>query len=264
MKLGLKRTYRALAVMFAAVITVSANTYASDESIETFAENAITVKTPLITQKIKRDDSIENLPSGNIEISAAKGESDSGQFIVNSTENIHSYNLSISDFTNGKNTISSSAVEICKQVYTYCKTTIAHAGALPDGYYPDALIPISYIKSAGEDVIAAGENQGFWLNVSVPVDAAPGDYSAALTFSYNGGKSEQIPVKLTVYDFTLDSVPTFHTSFSIWEDWLAYGELNGGVEKHIQYYDFLLKYNVEGGMLPNETPESTRKRTGKD
>ena len=184
MKLGVKRMYRALAIALAAVAIVSANTYTVEETVETFAENAITVKTPLITQKIKRDESIENLPSGAISVSAAKGEADSGQFVVCSTENIRSYNVTVSDFKSGENTISSSAVEICKQVYTYCKTTIAHAGALPDGYYPDALIPISYIKSAGEDVIAAGENQGFWLNVSVPVDAAPGDYSAALTFSY--------------------------------------------------------------------------------
>lgn len=255
MKLGLKRMYRGLAVAFAAVIAVSANISAERESIETFADGAVIVKTPLITQKIKRDEAIDGLPSGNIEISAAKGETDSGQFIVNSTEKISSYDVSISDFSNGENTISASNVEICKQVYTYCKTTIAHAGALSDGYYPDALIPISYVKTAGEDVISAGDNQGFWLNVSVPIDAVAGDYSAMLTFSYNDGKTQQIPVKLTVYDFVLDSIPTFHTSFSIWEDWLAYGELNGGEEKHIQYYDFLLKYNVEGGMLPNETPE---------
>ena len=61
MKLGLKRMYRGMAVVFAAVIAVSPNISTEKKSIETFADGAVVVKTPLITQKIKRDEEIDAL-----------------------------------------------------------------------------------------------------------------------------------------------------------------------------------------------------------
>ena len=254
MKIQSKNLKKGLALGFAATLAFTVF-WNESEGKRLTAEAAVTVKTPLTTQKITLEEDISGLPDGAIEIAGAKGEADSGQFIVNCSEQITSYNVSISDFVSGSSVISSNAVELCKQVYTYCNTSIQHPGVMSEGYYPDALIPVSYIKEYGEDVVQAGKNQGFWLNVEIPKDAEAGEYTATVSFTYNQTGQKQIPVRLTVYDFTLDDVPTYFTSFSIWEDWLAYGELNGGVEKHIQYYDFLLKYNVEGGMLPNETPE---------
>lgn len=220
-------------------------------SVTTDAVGTVTVKTPVATRKIMLDEDISSLESGAVKVSGAKGESESGQFIVRCDENISSYDVSISDFKAGQSTISAENVEICKQVYTYCTDNIAYDGTLGAGWYPDALIPLQYIKNKGEDVVKAGENQGFWLTVKIPETAEADTYSATVTFTYNETGKITVPVTLTVYDFTLQSTPTFISRFGLYDEWLQYGELTNSIEKYMQYHDFLLDYNVT--TTPHET-----------
>ena len=227
--------------------------YGINENV--YSENVLITAIVPTTEKITRDQDVSSYLSDKIYIEGAKGETESGQFIVNYSADITSYDISLSDFTGASGRISAENVEICKQVYTFCKKNIAHPGVLGEGYFPDALIPIEYIKAENEDTVAAGENQGFWLNVCIPTEVAAGEYTATLTFTYNKTEKQELQVVLNVFDFEIDAVPHFSSSFSVWEDWLYYGELSNNLETHVNYYDFLLKYNVDGGMFPNETPE---------
>ena len=224
------------------------------ENLKVQGAGGIVWKTPVVTQKITRDEEITSLNGDGMKITAAKGETDSGQFIVNCDEKVTSYDVSVTDFTSGENIVSKDTVEICTQVYTFARERGPHDGVLEGGYYPDALIPVKYIKAMNEDVVEAGDNQGFWFTVKVPTDAAAGVYTATVTFTYNGSKTVQIPVTLTVYDFTIDAVPTFQSSFSIWEEWLYYGELNYSEEIYMNYFDTLLEYNITA-TVPSDTPE---------
>ncbi len=222
----------------------------------------LTVKVLPTTQKVMLDEDISSLAEGAVNIEAAKGESDAGQFIVRCDEDVKEYDVTITDFISGGNTISAENVEICKQVYTYCSDTLAYDGVLKAGYYPDALIPLEYIQKFDEDVIKKGENQGIWLDIDVPKDAQAGNYSATVTFTYNGNGKVDIPVTLTVYDFVIRDTPYFKSTVSLRNNfnspqdyWLAIGELSGTDEMELRYYDKLVEYNCDGGALPADTVE---------
>jgi hypothetical protein len=88
-------------------------------------------------------------------------------------------------------------------------------------WYPDALIPLLEAPPEKARFVGApfevppGMNQPLWVDVYVPKDAAPGEYSGTLTVT----AQEQAPaaatvaIRLTVWDFTLPETPTLRTSF---------------------------------------------------
>jgi len=91
----------------------------------------------------------------------------------------------------------------------------------PD-WYPDPLIPfrnpVTGKKLEGARLSAvpfnlpADQTHGFWVDLYVPTNAAPGDYRGV--YRVVAGKSvQQLPVTLTVWSFTLPQTPTLITEF---------------------------------------------------
>lgn len=139
----------------------------------------------------------------------------------------------------------------------------------PTGWYPDALIPI-----AGGDPSAKypplpasvepGTNQGFWADVYVPRDAAPGEYSGSITVTVDGARLSPVSVKLRVLPFTLPDKIAMRSNF---------GGLGGGLARQLgmdagtqefvavedQYIDTLLAHRAIpsslGNIWPKWTPE---------
>jgi len=91
------------------------------------------------------------------------------------------------------------------------------------GWYPDPLIPFSHPLTreplAGARLRAvpfdlpAGETHGFWVDLYVPRDARAGVYRGTYRLVAGDGRTAEIPVELTVWDFALPDVPTLHTAF---------------------------------------------------
>jgi hypothetical protein len=94
----------------------------------------------------------------------------------------------------------------------------------PD-WYPDPLIPFpSAIRGwnaldANARFVAvpfdlpAGETHGFWVDLHVPAGIPAGEYQGTYAVTAEGGKRIDIPVALTVWDFTLPATPTLATAF---------------------------------------------------
>ena len=61
-------------------------------------------------------------------------------------------------------------------------------------------------------LLAAGQNQPFWIDVFIPRDSPPGKYAARYTFSSDKGTSVG-NVTLTVWNFELPIRPSLTTSF---------------------------------------------------
>lgn len=87
------------------------------------------------------------------------------------------------------------------------------ASAAPSAYYtglvPDCLIPFPAPpgKGGAPFSIPGNNNQAVWADILVPKDAAAGIYSGKATVTISNNTFKEIPVHLTVYDFTLpDSV----------------------------------------------------------
>ncbi len=60
--------------------------------------------------------------------------------------------------------------------------------------------------------LPAGETHGFWVDLSVPQEALPGEYHGVYRVTAEGIAAVEIPVKLTVWDFSLPQVPTLVTA----------------------------------------------------
>ena len=61
--------------------------------------------------------------------------------------------------------------------------------------------------------LPANETHGFWVDVYVPANAPPGVYRGVYRLTADGGSARDIPVSLTVWDFTLPQTPTLVTAF---------------------------------------------------
>ncbi|MCX6929172.1 MAG: DUF4091 domain-containing protein [Verrucomicrobia bacterium] len=94
----------------------------------------------------------------------------------------------------------------------------------PD-WYPDPLIPFVHPmtgkKLEGARIVAvpfelpANETHGFWVDLYVPINAAPGEYRGVyrVTAADGGVSAIEIPVSFTVWNFTLPQTPTLVTEF---------------------------------------------------
>jgi hypothetical protein len=61
--------------------------------------------------------------------------------------------------------------------------------------------------------LPANETHGFWVDLHVPAEVPAGEYQGIYRVTADGDKSFEIPVTLTVWDFTLPQIPTLVTAF---------------------------------------------------
>src|SRR2546423_10042707 len=112
------------------------------------------------------------------------------------------------------------------------------------GWYPDALIPIVNPPDGrplknGRFVGAPFEvepkaNQPVWVDVFVPKDAVPGTYSGTVTVTAQGQKAVRLPVRLTVWNFTLPDAPSMRSNFGDFDNRVAAAHKVGGKSKEFR------------------------------
>lgn len=91
------------------------------------------------------------------------------------------------------------------------------------GWYPDALIPFTIPSDArlpgvprfvgAPFDVEPGKNQPEWVDVYVPPNTAAGEYSGTVTVTAVGVAPARVPVRLTVWPFTLPATPTLRSNF---------------------------------------------------
>lgn len=214
-------------------------------------EVEVTIRSALNTVKVLRDEDISALPAASLSFEAAKGETEGAQLVLRAEGgNVSSYDVQVSDLqpSGGGEAIPASAVTV--YALRYMHITSGYTG-FPSGDYPDAMIPMEYTKSAGENKLEDGLNQGLWFDLEVPADAAAGTYTGTVTITADG-EAQSVPVTLEVFDFSMPERPAVRTTYLIWQDWLIDGELDNSIEKYEDYYDFLLEYNATAYYFPAE------------
>lgn len=211
------------------------------------AESSVMIRTPYSTQKITQEEDISAYKSGKLEISAAKGETEGGQIIFRPDKDVARFEANVSDLVCGDFVIGKNNVDVYAQVYTFAQEQ-NWSKTLPAGHYPDALIPVQNLANRSENVIKNSNNQGFWIDINVPKDAAAGIYGGEFTAIFDG-KEFKVDITLTVYDFVMPDTPAMRSCYLIWQDWLIDGELDNTTEKAEIYYDTLLKYNISPNIL---------------
>lgn len=212
-----------------------------------------------ITEKIMQDqyDIYADVKApATIDLRMPKNEYESAQIIMTPSKNVSYYDVTVSDLTApGLDPIKSEQITVYHQ--KYIEVTQVHNGTdVPEGWYPDAVVPFSAVKERGENRIEEGRNQGIFLDFYVPSTAAAGQYSGTLTVDFNTFE-KQIPIHLEVVDFTV-SEETHSQSVFLVNQQFGWGELNDTREMYETYNNALSKYRLSPWRLINTNFTSER------
>ena len=174
--------------------------------------------------------------TSSISLSSARGETVDTQVIVQGPAGgLTKVNVSASSLTGpGGVTIPTSNVTLYREHYLTVTGTASYGGGsnppLGSGTYAEPLIPFNDPETgsplcgtaaslkACNATITAGQNQPYWIDISVPRGATTspvGTYTGSISITADQG-SATIPVTLTVWNFELPAQPS---ELSLWTLW---------------------------------------------
>jgi MYXO-CTERM domain-containing protein len=162
----------------------------------------------------------------SITIGAGLGEHEGLQVALRSDADLAGVDLRASALLGPDGaTIPADAVEIfLEHLFDIEQASPSFMGAIDDhpreaGRYPDPLVPLRDPWAEGEVGVAApfdlpaGETRALYVDVDVPLEAAPGRYEGSLVLSVEGEQDRELTVALTVWPFALPQDKTVATSF---------------------------------------------------
>ena len=171
-----------------------------------------------------------------IDLSGARGETVDAQIIVHApASGLTNVNMSASDLTApGGGMIPASNITMYREYYVTVTGSANYGGGsnppLGSGIYAEPLIPFSDPETgaplcrtsatlkACNASITAGENQPYWIDLTIPHGTATspsGSYTGNISITSTQGLVT-IPVALTVWNFEL---PTQPSELSLWTLW---------------------------------------------
>ncbi len=173
------------------------------------------------------------------EIKAAKNEIESFQIVVHALQgNVKVIKAEMSDLTGEAGVISKDNITLYREEYVRVRRPSLYS-EMPPGLYPDPLVPFinpytgkvieplnqhrerpggpevtkGYEMSAIPFEVWQGQNQPLWVDISIPKNAAAGEYKGTFTITLHDQSTFSLPIKVTVWNFTLPDGPTLRNSF---------------------------------------------------
>jgi hypothetical protein len=174
--------------------------------------------------------------TSSISLSGARAETVDTQVVVQApTSGLSNVNLSASALTGpGGAAMPASSVTLYREYYISVTGTASYGGGsnppLGSGSYPEPLIPFNDPETgsplcgsaatlkACNASISAGQNQPYWIDISVPrgaTNSPPGTYTGTVSITADQG-SVSIPVTLTVWNFELPIQPSEPSLWTLW------------------------------------------------
>lgn len=154
-----------------------------------------------------------------IHIKAAKNEYEGFQAIIKANQTTRQIDVSLSPLINQQGQRLSD-IKIYRERYINVNTPTPDspyaAQAWPDILLEKDINKTKQVKPSYQAFpydLTAGENLPIWVDIYVPANAIAGDYSATLSVLVNGETQAQLPIKLTVWDFTLPKQIPLASSF---------------------------------------------------
>ncbi len=174
--------------------------------------------------------------ASSVSLSGARGETVDTQVIVQApAAGLTNANLSASALISSTGaTIPASNVTLYREYYLAVTGTAGYGGGsnppLGSGTYPEPLIPFTDPESglplcgtaavlkACNATIDAGQNQPYWIDISVPrgaTNSPSGTYTGTISITADQG-TVTLPVTLTVWNFELPAQPSELSLWSLW------------------------------------------------
>lgn len=142
----------------------------------------------------------------------AQGEHATFQVVIRGQENITALNCRVSAFRSDQDTLS----EVKVGYVGYVRVGRSYINpsrdriVSPSGFYPDP------IEEKGDVSVRANETQPVWITVSIPADAAAGEYEGSLTVTGEiDGKSfeARLPLSVQVYPVKVEKTSLWVTNW---------------------------------------------------
>jgi hypothetical protein len=206
-----------------------------------------------------------------VSLSAARGETVDTQLIVQApSSGLSNLNLSASALSGPAGaSIPPSSISLYREYYLSVSGTANYGGGsnppLGSGSYPEPLMPFNDPESgsplcttsatlkACNATLPAGQNQPYWIDISVPRGAStapPGTYTGTLSLTADQG-SATIPVTLTVWNFGL---PTQPSELSLWTLWNpAAGNTSATLARALMRNKIMSRYDVAADAASDMT-----------
>ncbi len=157
--------------------------------------------------KVMLDTPLPSKQGDTISLFSAGNEYEPFQLVVNTDSRIEKLRISITDLVSDTNKIDRGTIELRK--VEYVKITKPTDSYGYPGYWPD---PLPELR--GPVTAFGGENTSFWITVYVPGKTPAGIYEGILSVENTNWK-KNIPVKLTVWGFSLPDVPSLRSGFGL-------------------------------------------------
>lgn len=186
--------------------------------------------------------------SDSVVIEAVRNEYETANIIVSAKKDL-AFEVSVTDFvmtSDASKKISKENVNIYTQKYMFVGKS-QHGNGAPSGGYPDALIPQKNAVAYKANYVDEGKNGAAFLEFYIPKDAAAGKYTGTATVDLGKGKVN-VPVSLTVYDYTLSDETHTKALFTVNAPNVVVNERDNSVSMLEKYTEFLIDYRVSSGV----------------
>ncbi len=211
------------------------------------------------TLKVMRDVHTYEQYAAKLDVSLAKGETESGQLQITAHSSVRNFELVKGTIVNENDTEfphDDIEIDIQRYVNVVQKTAGQENDAYPVGWTPDMLMSMEIAKEYGLNTISTGCNQGLTVKFKADSTTESGIYTGNFTLRVDE-KTFSIPVSVEVWDFDV-SKSYGKTVMYIEQGQLGYGELDNSDAMYTAYYETLLnEYKTCGGLLPNSYNLST-------
>ncbi len=169
-----------------------------------------------------------------LSVFASIGEYEAGQILIQPTQNIKSYDLTLADLVSENGTTyEQENIAVYNQKYINCEMK----------YYPDALLPLNVAKSYGENTVKANENQTLYVEFKIPYGQESGVYTGNFTLKMDG-ESVSVPVEVEVFDFEMSKDVHLKSYYNTRLHYSSPGELTGKRSMQQKYYDKLMDFRL--------------------
>lgn len=216
-------------------------------------ENQIEIYSVSSSQHVLQDKGVasEYKMDGKYNVIAAQNEYENYQIVFEPEKDVKSYNFTVFDLVGSTGEkLPKEAFEVYHQKYQEVKQQSTVSTGI--GWYPDALLPMEKAIEYDENNVKAGNQQGIWITVKTEKDTVPDTYTGTFKLTIDG-KDYSIPASVTVMDYELTDNVTARSITNFDRYRLVYSGDNS-LDTFKNYYDFLLKYRINGRQMPVVNP----------